>query len=154
MPSRRLKSGAIITGDDERALDDAVRQIDEAQDRAAQRDALWGTDNRARMTRLCKSFPTLVMADGVEPWNAERFLRWVLTSGAPGSGARHAAKFVLQVWNSETDWAAWARTPVADDGLGISDAELAPFNVCQALGVWDADHADAFRTWCYLPFWP
>lgn len=153
MYTKRWKN-SVITGESAEAVDLVIQQLEAAAEQTQQRDALWGKDYRTRMTRLCWSFPTLVHADGVNPWDPERFLRWLLTSGAPGSGARHAAKFVLQVWNSSTDWGLWARTSPEKDGLGIEGAELAPFNVVDALAVWDQDHADAFRTWVHLPFWP
>jgi hypothetical protein len=153
MYSKRWRN-SVVTGESAEEVERVIAQLEASADQAAQRNALWGRDERTRMTRLCWSFPTLVHADGVLPWNPERFLRWLLTSGAPGSGARHAAKFVLQVWNSSTDWAAWARESPEKDGLGIADAELAPFNVVDALAVWDDEHASAFRTWAELPFWP
>src|SRR4051794_7009953 len=56
-----------------------------------------------RMTTLCDSFPTLREADGVNPWNVDRFESW-LQSGAPGHGARCAGRFVLSVWNPYHDW--------------------------------------------------
>jgi len=53
----------------------------------------------ARMTALAQSFPVLISADGVRPWDAERLETW-LCSGAAGHGAKCAGRFVLSVWNS------------------------------------------------------
>jgi hypothetical protein len=106
------------------------------------------------MTRLCRSFPTLRGVPGADPWNAMQLLEWLCTSGGVTTGSKHAARFVLQVWNPSTDWGALAMTPPAEEGLGLKGVELAPFNAVEALAVWDSDHGRAFREWCELPFWP
>ena len=50
----------------------------------------WGEDDATRMTLLCRSFPTLREADGVEPWDPHGFLSW-LASPEAGRAAHHAA---------------------------------------------------------------
>jgi hypothetical protein len=123
--------------------------------RRADRTQLWGDQgNRVAMERLCALFPTLRGVPGTSPWDAMHLLTWLVTSEAPTSGSRHAAKFVLQVWNSGDDWQEWARLPKDQDGLGIEDAVLQPFNAVAALAVWDEAHAKAFRTWVHTPFFP
>jgi hypothetical protein len=52
------------------------------------------------------------------------------------------------------NWGALAMKPPEEEGLGLTNVELAPFNVVEALAVWDLDHESAFRHWCELPFWP
>jgi hypothetical protein len=105
-------------------------------------------DPRAAMTRLASLFPTLRDAAGVKPWDVEAFVAW--TCGpAPGGGAREAARFVLQVWNFDEDWTAYAQ------GLGIEcGSALIPFNVVRAMNRWDRDHAEAMLEWLRAPFYP
>lgn len=88
-----------------------------------------------RMTALCRSFPSLRHADGVEPWDAERFEWWVL-SGVPGHGARCAGRFVLSVWNSYAEWTSGR------------------FDVHEAIACWDDSHRRAFVAWVMHPWWP
>lgn len=145
MPNHRTKPDSAA---------DALAAIERARALEADRKTTWGDDNRVAMTRLCNLFPTLVGVPGTDPWTPHELLRWLLTSGGPTSGSVHAAKFVLQVWNSAADWQALARAPVEDDGLGIDDARLTPFNVVAALGTWDHEHTSAFLRWAYTPFWP
>ncbi len=81
--------------------------------------------NGARMTGLAQSFPGLISADGVMPWDAERLEAW-LCSGAAGHGAKCAGRFVLNVWNPYHEWRA------------------GHFDLHEALGCWDARHRAAF----------
>jgi hypothetical protein len=114
----------------------------------------WGSDPAERMERLCRAFPTLRGQPGTSPWNAMHLLEWLCTGGGVTTGSHHAARFVLQVWNSSTDWGALAMKTPEKEGLGLASVELSAFNVVQALAVWDSDHESAFRHWCELPFWP
>jgi len=152
MPSRRWERGTI-TGDDEGALDRVVDELEQQRVKSIRTVDEWGVGEQ-RMVSLCQRFPTLRTADGTDPWNPDRLLRWLLTSGAPTGGSRHAAKFVLSVWNTSTDWGAYARQPVSEGGLGLVDVEFEAFNVVHAMGVWDDEHQAAFMAWCELPFWP
>jgi hypothetical protein len=149
MHEQRLKSGARITGEDATVLAEVAAQIDRAHVRDERKRALWGSDMEQAMTRLCQSFPSLARIDCIDPWDATALLRWLCTSGAVTGGSRHAAKFVLQVWNSGADWQAIARKQLNDEEL-----TLEPFNVVHAFGVWDEAHAAAFRVWVELPFFP
>jgi hypothetical protein len=88
-----------------------------------------------RMTVLAESFPTLRQADGVNPWNVDRFESWLL-SGAPGHGAKCAGRFVLSVWNPYHAWRS------------------SNFDLHEALGCWDDPHRAAFAAWVRAPWWP
>ena len=87
------------------------------------------------ITLLARSFPTLArQADGLAPWDADELDRW--TCGpVPGSGALHAARFVLAVWRD----APW---------------ECGPFDVVSAMAAWDEHHRAAFLAWAAEPWWP
>jgi hypothetical protein len=105
-------------------------------------------DTRRAMPALVRSFPSLRGADGAEPWELERFVRW-LSGPAPSGGAMRAGRFVLHVWNSHDDFREYGRE------LGIEGFEcLTPFNLSDAMGVWDEEHRKAFAAWVEAPFWP
>lgn len=87
----------------------------------------------ARMTALARTFPTLADAPGVQPWDPKR-LAEQLAKPWPGTGARHALKFVLSVWS-----------PPRDEQR---------FDVMGALGAWDSTHREAFLAWAARPWWP
>jgi hypothetical protein len=94
----------------------------------------WGT----RMLRLAGSFPTLAEKLGTYPranWDAGAFAEWTRKAGLC-SGARHAAAFVLSVWNPSVRWS-----------VGRFDAH-------RALAVWDRPHREAFAAWVRDPWWP
>jgi hypothetical protein len=82
-----------------------------------------------KMSALAKSFPTLEDAPGVEPWDPAGLNRWA-SGPAPSSGARHAARFVLSVWN-------WNNR----------------FDVHSAIRVWDDRHVAAFAAWALKPWY-
>jgi hypothetical protein len=68
-------------------------------------------------------------------------VRW-LCSGTGGSG-RHAG-FLLHIWNPGTDH----REVGPELGLENADSCLEPFNLSDALRVWDdEEHRRAFITW-------
>jgi hypothetical protein len=99
-------SGGTVTGQDEASVRRCVADL-EAQER--KRDEMkqrFPGTNRQQMTALCRLFPTLAdEANGIDPWNADTFALWAVSTGAC-SGALHAARFVLQVWNCSADWIA------------------------------------------------
>jgi hypothetical protein len=105
-------------------------------------------DTRAAMTTLARSFPSLRGADGVDPWDLERFARW-LCAGT-GGGAARAGRLVLHVWNAAADHREFGR----ELGIEFADDCLQPFNLSEALGVWDEEHKRAFIAWVEAPFWP
>lgn len=154
-PDSSARNDVIAIHADEASI--AARFIDDLEEQRRKQAATrerWGNDAAERMRRLCRAFPSLRGVPGADPWDAMHLLAWLCTSGAVTTGSRHAAKFVLQVWNNSTDWAELARKPTAEEGLGLADVEFEPFNAVQALAVWDTEHDNAFRAWCELPFWP
>jgi hypothetical protein len=88
-----------------------------------------------RMTALALTFPSLQDAAGILPWSAEKLEKW--TCGpAPGSGAFHAARFMLSLWNEHSDW------------------KCGHFNFFTAFRSWDAKHKRAFLDWAEAPWYP
>ncbi len=59
-------------------------------------------DNRTKMTSLANQFHVLKHAPGVDPWDPAKLDEWA--SGAVSDGERHAAAFVLHVWNPYGQW--------------------------------------------------
>lgn len=92
---------------------------------------------KQKMSNLALTFPSLVRGDGVTPWDAHRLDEWA----APVShGERCAAQFVLAVWG----------------GIPASECywKSGPFDLIEALHVWDERHHHAFLTWVRAPWWP
>ncbi len=90
---------------------------------------------RLRMEHLAQSFPSLRRAVGIAPWDALLFESWA-AGPAPGSGALHAARFMLSVWDSSHAWAS------------------GPFSFVDAWAAWDDKHRDALLRWAADPWWP
>ena len=90
-------------------------------------------DKRARMTILAKGFQVLTHAPGIDPWDAEKLDEWA-ASGA-NNAERHAAAFVLHVWNSYGQW------------------QVGRFDVMAALSVWDEVNRKPFIEWAMNPHW-
>jgi hypothetical protein len=140
---------AMYSGDPE-----AVAEAKEARGRTLAREErrkeLWGEIGPGSMTRLARLFPSLRDADGVEPWDdALKLLRWACSGKSHGEVL--AAKFVLSVWNSSTDWGEMAR----EEGIITSpEQHFSRFDVFEAMATWDAEHVEAMLTWLRLPFWP
>lgn len=86
-----------------------------------------------KLTDLAKMFPTLQEADGVSPFDGEALDRWACNPSR-GSGAFHAAQFVLAVFNMEAPW------------------ECGRFDLMKAMTTWDAEHREAFLTWARNPW--
>lgn len=97
-----------------------------------------------RMTALCRSFPLLEGADGVEPWDQLEFARW---ASMPRSGAvQQSAAFVLAVFNGGTpENGGWWDSGVYSVGR---------FDPVKALNFWDAENRKAYLAWCQKPWWP
>jgi len=87
----------------------------------------------ARTRALADTFPTLRGA--IKSWDPQRLARWA-SSSERCSAARHAARFVLSVWDPYGEW------------------ECGPFNLHLALQCWDDKHRAAFLTWVKNPWWP
>ena len=133
---------------------DAVREAMASLERRRELRKRWpqtaggDIDTRRAMAALAQSFPTLRGADGVEPWDVDRFLSW-LCGPAPSHGALHAGRFVLGVWNRTTDWCEATR------GLGLEGGELlSRLDLVDAVGTWDDEHRAACWRWMEGPFWP
>ena len=143
------KNGEIESAEKEAALAAYLGARARAEESAGRRRELWGEGGAAAMTRLCKLFPSLRSAPGVEPWDSMRML--AVACGGASHGALCAARFVLSVWNCATDWDKEAH----EAGI-LTDEEdrLRRFDVFEALGVWDFEHHEAFLTWARDPFWP
>ena len=144
--------GRTITGD-AATVERVVDELELQRAKLAATKEKWGEGNE-RMVRLCRAFPTLRGVPGTDPWNALHLLEWLCTSGGVTTGSSHAARFILQVWNPSTDWGALAMKSLSEEGLGLQNVELQPFNVVKALAVWDSEHEAAFLAWAELPFWP
>ena len=84
---------------------------------------------------LARSFPTLTNDPHFStsrPWDA-----CVLSNTFDGcSGACHAVRFILKVWNPTTVW------------------NLGRFDIMDALPNWDRAHRYAFLAWVANPWWP
>lgn len=89
---------------------------------------------RSRMTELARNFPCLERAPGVDPFKPDVLNRWAW--GVASHGERATAKFLLAVWDPETEWCAGR------------------FDVFEALRVWDVKHRAAFLRWAADPWWP
>lgn len=111
---RELPTGSVTAGS-KKADDFFAKEMAKMKERTRQRDALYPGDYREKMTALCKSFPSLnESAKGIDPWNTDLFLLWMLTGGG-ASGCMHAARFVLQVWNGNSDWLRCMRDACKSD---------------------------------------
>ena len=87
-----------------------------------------GLTSADRMVGLASTFPTL-RRPVFETWHFETW--WAeLSKPWPGSGARHAIRFMLSVWNDQN-----------------------PFDAHRALATWDRRHREAFVTWASRPWW-
>lgn len=89
---------------------------------------------RDRMTGLARGFPSMRCAPGIDPWDPAALNYWA--SGPASHGERHAARFLLSVWDTSTDW------------------EAGKFDVLEALRAWDLPHRAAFLEWASDPWWP
>jgi hypothetical protein len=87
-----------------------------------------------KIQQLVNAFPTLRNAGGIEPWNPHEFDGWAC-GGAAGDGAKHAARFVLAVWDNAGGW------------------RCGQFDVVEAFSVWDPTHRSAFLAWANDPWW-
>jgi hypothetical protein len=88
---------------------------------------------RAVMQALANQFPVLENAPGINDWNPEKLDEWA--AGKASSGERHAAAFVLRVWNYYNDW------------------KVGQFDVMAALSTWDEENRRPFVEWARKPYW-
>jgi hypothetical protein len=82
------------------------------------------------VTELAQLFPSLRDAPGVEPFDEFRFEEWTKTEAT--SMAKHAAKFVLSVWEDMPQ----------------------SFNLTEAFRDWDDEHREAYIAWFNRPLMP
>ena len=97
--------------EDEGSLDACLAEIRASQVRQAERETQFPGTPRQKMTVLCRLFPTLRAAKGIDPWSFDHFVLWALNS-VGGSGQGHAVRFVLNVWNSKSDKAEFLKCEV------------------------------------------
>jgi hypothetical protein len=88
----------------------------------------------AAMQALVRSFPTLRDYPHTD-WDPKRFQAWAIAP-ARCEAARHAARFILTLWNTEVVW------------------RIGRFDAVRAMGTWDGLHRAAFHSWVKDPWWP
>ena len=71
----------------------------------------------------------------VRPFDAAALDKWTKAGDIPRQG-RHAALFVLSVWDSTHRW------------------KCGRFDLHAALAAWDDEHREAFAAWAARPWWP
>ena len=89
----------------------------------------------ARMARLAFAFPSLRGAPGIEPWDPSILDHWA-DQQRRSSSERHAARFLLAVWDGFAEW------------------RCGRFDAMAAVSVWDPVHRGAFLTWAAKPWNP
>lgn len=87
-----------------------------------------------RIADFAEQFPSLRLASGVRPWDADVFDVWAAGANLP-HGTRCTARFVLAVWDPNHQWRAGA------------------FDLMEALRVWDERHHRSFLAWAEAPWW-
>jgi hypothetical protein len=90
---------------------------------------------KQKMSKLALNFPSLARADGVNPWDADAIDRWAAETPL-SLGELVTARFLLAVWNPGYNW------------------RCGPFNLMEALRIWDEEHHKAFLAWAVVPWWP
>lgn len=111
-----------------------------------------------KITTLALSFPTLVEAHGLEPFDPDKLDAWACRYAC--SGGTWSARFILAVWSrhmgrvkpsrvaKNPDWEGDRRYPVD------SPWRCGLFDVVNAMGTWDTLHRAAFVVWAKDPWWP
>jgi len=90
-----------------------------------------------RMTLLALTFPTLtVSTPGIAPWDSLALDRWAATSSGVTSGSLAAVRFLLHVWDDQTDWLCGR------------------FSLREAYGTWDGNHWAAMLEFLESPTFP
>ena len=92
-----------------------------------------------RMEQLARSFPCLKDCPAITPWNGEKLQTWVeeqaQTLELPYEVVS-TVSFLLYLWDPARAW------------------RCTPFNVVDALFLWNQEHRDAFMKWAQDPWWP
>ena len=89
-----------------------IADLKKQKQRDQKRDEIFPGSHREKMTALCNRFPSLRGAEGVKPWDATALALWVVSHGH-SSSVIHSARFVLNVWNSHSDWPGMMRDEVS-----------------------------------------
>lgn len=131
--------GGTLTGDEAH-----VRRAVAEMEKERELRARWPEDGYEAMVALAKRFPSMRGVPGTDPFEVGALVRW-LNGPAPTSGSRHAAMFLLHVWNAETDWREF--------GLKVK-AGYGRFNLGRAVASWDYEHRAACLEWLEAPFFP
>ena len=105
--------------------------------------------DRARMSRIARSFPTLARGAPIDVFDPEALDAWAC-SGAATSGSSAAARFILSVWSGSTG----ALDAGEDPSKHVWCWRSRRFELHEALGYWDDAHRAAFRAWARDPWWP
>lgn len=106
--------------------------------RAARTDSGLGghqLSNRERMSAIAASFPALRNAPGVRPFDQHALAAYA--NGPHSHGEILAARFILGVWSGDGTF-----------------PDVTPFDLFEAMGVWDSRNRAAFLAWCQSPYWP
>jgi hypothetical protein len=90
---------------------------------------------REHMSTLAERFPCLAGKPGVRPWDPAPLDRWAHAETGSAEGL-HAARFILNVWDSKRAW------------------RCGRFDLPAALDHWDPVHREAFTSWMKDPWWP
>ncbi len=91
------------------------------------------TETELRTLKLCQLFPCLARTTPIRQglWDPNDLDAWAVKASA---GEKHAARFVLTVWNQYEDW------------------QCGKFNVFDAVVSWDDMHREAFLVWVRDPW--
>lgn len=127
--------GGVIEGDSAAEVRKWIADMEASKARSAR----WPEGSEEKMAALAELFPS--MREVALPWDVHRLIGW-LNSGAPTSGSRQAAYFLLNVWNRDTNWKT----------EGVRGWKQ--FDVVHACGIWDEAHLRAFLAWVAAPFFP
>jgi hypothetical protein len=144
-----------VTGPDEERV---RRFVDSLVSQRIGRTA-WPADPREAMSVLAGLFPTMRRHDGTwvpgtKPWEALELVDWLNTSGEPTSGSRHAALFLLSVWNRD-DWQVHGlKVRKLDAKAWKGNRRIGRFDFSDAWASWDQKHRQAALAWLANPFWP
>lgn len=146
--------GRTVTGRAEQ-----VRRFIDEGERQRVAATMWPTDNHQQMVALAELFPCFAPASGdrlpgIAPWDPEALVR-ALNAGGMAASVRHAALFLLCVWNRD-DWMVHGlkvRQPRGKDDWKGS-RRIGRFDFNDAWACWDSKHRGAALAWLINPFWP
>lgn len=103
-----MSAGPVVlpTAEESRRFAEQLEsELAAAREKRAATERLFGADYYGKMTRLCRMFPSLREARGIDPWDLDRFVLWVLEVPS-NRAAVFAARFVISVQctNPEFSW--------------------------------------------------